>query len=616
MDATPSSLPPAESYRLLLKYMGLVPVAILVAALYFGRPVLVPLTLAMLLAFVLAPLVARLRLLGLGRVGSVVIAVVMAAGLLGSLGAFIATQAGSVAEELPLYRNNLVQKIQSFRGTAIDNGVIGRTSSLLNDLRTQILGATRAPPPRRPNQIGIRSGPNPVLVQIQEAEPTPLEVMRPVFSELISAGIVAVFVVFILLQKEDLRDRFVRLAGAGDMQRTTLALDDGAQRLSRYLLTQTMLNACFGFVISAGLWLVGIPNPSLWGLVVAIMRFVPYVGVPIAALLPAALALAVDPGWSMVLETIALFVLTEIVVGQIIEPWLYGRKMGLSPAAVVISATFWTTLWGPVGLLLATPLTMCLVVIGRYVEHLQFLDVLFGNRPVLAAEEALYLRLLGEKADEAASEAEEFLADNSLCSYFDEIALKALSLAQIDVDRGRLDYDRQLRIRNTVRELIQNLSDRGDETKSAPQESAPANVLCVAGRGPLNDAATLLLREALEECGISAKLIASNEISSLDRKTDAIICLSYLEPGTFNSARYLLRRVQRLMPGAVAIVGLWNLSADDPRYAAASSAIGDKIVTKLSAAVARIHELAQAPAPSNEEAPVSRLREPSAAQSA
>jgi predicted PurR-regulated permease PerM len=607
MDTPPSSLPPAEAYRLQLKYMALVPVAILVAALYFGRPVLVPLSLATLLAFVLAPLVARLRLLGLGRAGSVAIAVVLAASLLGSLAAFIGAQAENVAEELPLYRNNLIEKIQSIRGTAIENGVIGRTSSLLNDLRSQILGATRGQRPRPPNQFGVRTGPGPVLVQIQEAEPTPLELMRPLFSELISAGIVVVFVIFILLQKEDLRDRFVRLAGAGAMQRTTLALDDGAQRLSRYLLTQTVMNASFGFVISIGLWLIGIPNPSLWGVVVAILRFVPYVGVPIAALLPTALALAVDPGWWMVIETIALFFVTEILVGQLIEPWLYGQRMGLSPAAVVISATFWTSLWGPVGLLLATPLTMCLVVLGRYVEHLQFLDVLLGNRPVLATEEALYLRLLGEKADEAAADAEEFLTQNSLCSYFDERLLKALCLAQIDVNRGRLDYDRQLRIKDTVRELIQNLADRGEQTEPASVNAVSQPVLCVAGRGPLDEAATLLLAQVLEECGIATKLVSSSDLSALQGENKAIICVSYLEAGRFNSARYLLRRVQRLVPDGVAIVGLWNLSREDPRYAAATSGLGGNVVTMLGTAVERIQELANSPLPPDT-APV-RLRD-------
>jgi predicted PurR-regulated permease PerM len=563
----------------------------------------------MLLAFVLAPLVARLRLLGLGRIGSVVIAVALAAGLLGSLAAFIGAQAESVAEELPLYRNNLVEKIQSIRGSAIDNGVIGRTSSLLNELRSQILGATRAQPPRPPNQLGVRTGANPVLVQIQEPEPTPFEMMRPFFTELISAGIVVVFVVFILLQKGDLRDRFVRLAGAEDMQRTTLALDDGAQRLSRYLLTQTVLNASFGFAISIGLWLIGIPNPSLWGVVVAILRFVPYVGVPIAALLPTALALAVDPGWWIVIETVALFFATEIFVGQLIEPWLYGQRMGLSPAAVVISATFWTTLWGPVGLLLATPLTMCLVVLGRYVEHLQFLDVLLGNRPVLATEEALYLRLLGEKADEAAAEAEEFLAQNSLCSYFDETALKALSLAQIDVNRGRLDYDRQLRIKDTVRELIQNLADRGEQTKPASAKPVSQPVLCVAGRGPLDEAATLLLVQVLEECGIAAKLVSSGDLSALDGKNKGIVCVSYLEAGRFNSARYLLRRVQRLMPDAVAIVGLWNLPREDPRYGAATSALRSNIVTTFGAAVERIQELAKPVVPTERATPAARPRD-------
>ena len=246
--------------------------------------------------------------------------------------------------------------------------------------------------------------------------------------------IVVIFVIFILLYKEDIRDRFIRLAGAQDIQKTTLLLDEGAERLGHYLLTQTAINAVFGLIIGSGLWLIGVPHPTLWGLVVVILRFIPFVGVPLAALVPVLLALSVDPGWSMAIETVFLFTVGELIFGQAIEPWLFGRRMGLSPLAIVVAATFWTWLWGPVGLLLSTPLTMCLVVLGRHVEHLQFLDVLLGDKPPLTAEESLYIRLLGDDADQAAAEAESFIKENSLGRYYDEVALKALAIG--DADHG------------------------------------------------------------------------------------------------------------------------------------------------------------------------------------
>ncbi|HXJ00067.1 MAG TPA: AI-2E family transporter, partial [Micropepsaceae bacterium] len=394
--------------RIAFPYFGLIPAAIVVAGLYFGRPVLLPLAIAILLAFALAPFVSGLRHLGTGRVFSVLLSATLSIGMIGTIALFVASQVMQITDQLPLYQENLVQKIQTIRGSAVEDGFIARAASMLKTLREQVAGS---PPeisvPQRRTQP--RNPQAPLPVEIRQPDATPLDlflnIAGPLIVPLAGGGIVLVFVIFILLHKEDIRDRFIRLAGSGDMQRTKLLLDEGAEKLSHYLLMQTATNVVFGFVIGTGLWFIGIPNPILWGLMVTIFRFVPYIGVPLAAICPLVLALSVDPGWSMVLQTAALFLVCEIIVGQAIEPWLYGRKMGLSPVAVVISATFWTWLWGPLGLLLSTPMTMCLVVLGRHVEHLRFLDVLLGDRPPLAAEEALYLRLLGDDADEAAIEA-------------------------------------------------------------------------------------------------------------------------------------------------------------------------------------------------------------------
>jgi hypothetical protein len=401
-------------------------------------------------------------------------------------------------------------------------------------------------------------------------------------------ALVLVFVGFILLQKDDLRDRFVRLVGSRDMQRTTVALDEAANRLARYLFAQTCINACFGCLIGLGLWLIGIPNAGLWALMSMLFRFVPYVGVPIAFFFPFALALAVDPGWSKMVWTMALYGGLEAITGQAIEPFLYGRSMGLSSVAVVVAVLFWTWLWGPVGLLLSTPLTMCFVVLGRHVESLKFLDVMLGDQPALSFEESLYLRMLAEDPDEAADEAEAFLRDNSLSSYYDEVAARALMLAQADVNRGVLDPLRQSRIRDAIKGLIHNLAHRKDDDAAAQDEPPPSwrnqPVLCVAGRGPLDEAAALLLVDMLAKYSIGARVVSSDEtsvarIAQLDSEGVRLACVSYLEPGTFKNARYQVRRLKRHLSEVPVLAVFWGLSEDNSRYLDSIEATECDIVT-------------------------------------
>ena len=528
------------------------------------------------------------------------IAVAAATLVIGGIAIFVTLQAENVATELPQYRTNIIAKIETIRGNTLERGVIARTAAFLDELRQRIVGSRPDLTSRGPSVVASQDGQT-TRVQIAPAAPSPLEMMGPVVDLGVFLGIIFLFVIFLLLQKEDLRDRFVRLVGPNDMQRTAMALDDGAKRLSRYLLMQTIMNATFGSIIATALWLMGLPSPALWGVMVTVLRFAPYVGVPIAAILPISIAFAVDPGWGMVLATIGVFLVTEITIGQFIEPWLYGRQVGLSPAAVVISATFWTSLWGPVGLVLSTPLTMCLVVIGRYVKHLQFLDILLGDRPVLSTEEALYLRLLGDKVDEAAAEAEEFLSDNSVGAYFDDIAVKALALANADAVRGRLDYDRQVGIKNTVEELIQDISPRS-EPGALPGEAPTATIICLAGRGPLNVAATLLLEVALKEVKIYPQLVLSSaefvkmDCSKLPEDGETIVCLSLLDSNPAH-ARFLSRRVLQKLPRAHMVLGCWSLSSSDPAISAVADTTGLDVVTTSSEAVQYIEQRITAPAP-------------------
>ena len=623
-SAHSEAMPPSSPLRLCATLLS---AAIIVGALYFGRDIFVPLALAILLSFALMPLVSLLRRWNFGRVPSVGATVLLAFLVIFGIGAVIGSQITYLAECLPQYQSNVETKIESLRGGSVLGDVFGRATRMLRDLRGEIA----APPVALVAALTPNAGlpPNPLPVEIHQPDPGPFELIQrvsaPLLRPLTTGGIVIVFVVLFLLQREDLRDRFIRLAGARDLQRTTRALDDAGRRLSRYLVTQTALNASFGFFIGLGLMLIGVPNFLLWGFLAMLLRYVPYIGPVIAAGFPLVLALAVDPGWSMVALTAALFLVAEMVTGQILEPVLYGHSTGLSAVAVVIAAAFWTWLWGPVGLLLSTPLTLCLVVLGRYVERLAFLDVALGDRPALSPEEGFYQRVLAGDPDEAADQAEAFLKTRPLSAYYDEVAMKGLALAQHDVNHGTLERQRRIWIRDAVAGVIDDLSEYDDawpERKEEPEEVeenpsalppvlaaedlAPdwraLPVLCVAGRGVLDEAAASMLRQLLDKHGIGARAIASEAASTanlfqLDVAGVQLALLSYLEPGGLTNARYLVRRLRRKLPRARIVLGFWTFDAEAATALDAVTVTGcDAVVTSLHEAVTLIVAAAAPPA--------------------
>ncbi|HLJ64016.1 MAG TPA: AI-2E family transporter [Stellaceae bacterium] len=558
-----------------------------IAALYFARAIFEPLALAILLSFALGPLVLGLRRCHLGRVTSVMTAVVLAFLVIFALGALIGSQIASLAEEVPHYQSNIVKKIQSLRGSAAENGLVAGASEMLTTLGNEI---AKTPPPEEKTPANTQAPLPPLPVEIHQPEPTALEIMETIVGPLLqpfaATGITIMFVIFFLLQREDLRDRFIRLAGGQDMQRTTQALDDAGRRLSRYLLMQSAINATVGIVIGTGLWIVGVPNPVLWGTFTMLLRFVPYIGPVIAASFPATLALAVDPGWSMLLWTLALFLVIEPIAGQVVEPVVYGNSTGLSAVAVVVAAAFWTWLWGPIGLLLSTPLTLCLAVLGRHVERLEFLAILLGDQPALSPEENFYQRLLANNPDEAAYQAQAFLKENNpLVVYYDKVVIKALALAQRDINRGALDHERRTQIKETIDEVIDDLADHASASPGSRE------VLCIAGRSSLDEAVAAMLAQLL---GAVAHLVNVRDVmaavpSALDVHGAKIACLSYLEPTGFTNARYLVRRLRRKLPETKILVGFWTMTQDEVRRRDALKETGaDIVVTTLEDAVEAI----------------------------
>jgi predicted PurR-regulated permease PerM len=448
----------------LRELVGMVAAAIAVAALYFGREVLIPVTLAMLLSFVLSPLVELLRRIWLGRILSVVLAVVLALGLILALGSAIGTQVAQLSGNLLQYQATIETKISGLRKATID-----KFSAKLGSFASQLTGSpprseAPAPAPAGTPSQGQQQKPVPVVIAQPAASVLNIgkSVLEPMLYPMATAGIILVVTIFALLQKEDLRDRAIRLLGSGDLHRTTVAMDEAGRRLSRYFLTQLGLNASFGIIVGAGLYFIGVPNPLLWGILGTLLRFVPYVGSWIAAALPIVLAAAVEPGWSMAIWTAVLYTVTELVIGQAVEPLVYGHSTGLSPVAVIITAIFWTWIWGPIGLIISTPLTLCLVVLGRHIERLAFFDVLLGDRPALTPTESLYQRMLAGDPDEAEEQAERYLADQPLSSYYDEVVLQALRLAANDTLRGTLEPPRLERFVASMDELIHDLGERTD----------------------------------------------------------------------------------------------------------------------------------------------------------
>ena len=577
--------------------------AMIIAMLYFGREIFVPIALAILLSFVLAPLVAILQRIHVPRGFAVVSVVILAFALIFAMGSLLATQLTQLAGDLPRYQSTISEKIQSFRDTKAGRGTLERASDMLKDLSKELDKPKDAVPARAPSSIVSPNSTRPqtpVPVEVRQPDPGALESLRTLISPLIhplaTTGIIIIFVIFILIQREDLRNRIIRLAGSYDLQRTTAALDDAARRLSRLFLTQLIVNGAFGVVIGIGLWLIGIPSAILWGILAAVLRFVPYIGAVIAAAFPLALAVAVDPGWSMLLWTLALFIIVEPVVGHVIEPMVYGRSTGLSPVAVVASATFWTALWGPIGLVLATPLTVCLVVLGRHVERLEFLDVMFGDRPALSPPEIFYQRMLAGDPTEAAEKAEQFLKERSLASYYDEVALKGLQLAQVDAERGALDPERLTKIRDAVSEFASDLSDQDDRppakvnlttdaeassavesvAENAAHENLPVlskenlplewrgehPVLCLAGRSLIDEAAAIMLAQLSTAHGLAARVegpeaLSTTNVFRLETTGVAIVCLVYLDASGPAHMRYSVRRLRRKLPKATIILGCW-----------------------------------------------------------
>ena len=548
--------------------VGLAVTAIVVAALYLAQDVLVPITLAVMLSFVLSPLTNLLRGLGLWRVPSVVLSILLALAVIGALGTLIGSQAAGLAEDAPRYAEAIEQKVEGVQAFATSRlGFLLRAFGAPGE--TAPAPPSQALPPARGRTRAAAPVPQaPVLVELARPRTSALTVARtilePVLAPLETTFLVFIVAVFILLQKEDLRDRFIRVFGSTDLHRTTLALDEAGERLSRFFIAQLGINASFGLVIGLGLWAIGIPTPALWGGLAGLLRFVPYIGPLLGVVPPLALAAAIDPGWGTAARVAMLFVAVEPLTAYVVEPLLYGHSTGLSPASVIVAAIFWTWLWGPIGLILSTPLTLCFVVMGRHVRSLEFFDVLLGDRPPLSAVDTFYQRILADNPDDALAKAESLLGDRSLLDYYDSVVLPALKLAAADEAIGKLTRQRSAEMSRSMLAVIDELCEHVDVGPAADRGPAwPGVVACVAGRGPFDDTVAAMLAQLLEQRGVASRRVSHNAVSrdviaDLDIAGIDAFVVSYLElAGTPTRLRSLVKRLRAHAPAARIVVGLW-----------------------------------------------------------
>jgi predicted PurR-regulated permease PerM len=593
---------PRNGLRKLQPVIVLATLVVVIACLYFARPVFIPVSLAVLLTFLLNPLVNALERHRLPRIAAVVVTVLLAFTLLGGIGWLLYAQVTTLANDLPQYKHNITSKIRDLR-RAGKGGSLEKAQSTVKEVMGEL---------QKDEQGAARKKPAPVVVEQSPSElwkiPTTL---GPLLELLATAGLVVVLVIFMLIERQRLVDRLIRLGGYGRLTVTTRVLNESAERITRYLLMQTLINSGFGVAIGLGLSLVGVPYALLWGVLAGVFRFIPYVGPWLGASLPVVTSLAVFPGWMQPLEVLGVFIVTELVIYLVIEPLLYSHSAGVSPLALLVSVAFWTWLWGPIGLILGTPLTVCLVVLGKYVPELGFVVVLLGDEEVITPDAALYQRLLKGDEDEAFEVVETYVKTHPLEKVYDDVVLPALGRVRSDEARGALNEAEARAVVEAAREMVDDLADTvvpaaasrdaGGDT-SAPDVEVTEALACPA-RGEIDEIALRMLRQLLDPSRVrlhvaSAARLSSEVIAIAGERAPSIIVLGSVAPGGLAQIRYLCKRLRARFPDVKIIVGRWCPDArlEDARAGLVNAGVTDISVTLLQTRD-QILALSQAPVP-------------------
>jgi predicted PurR-regulated permease PerM len=591
-------VPGSKSWqRAIVTLTGVLVFAVVVFSLYWARTVFIPVAFAIFLAFVLTPLVRILERLRLNRIVAVLVVLILTISLFAAAGLAVFKQARDLAHELPAYTENIKTKIAYLSHLGEGSAVTGQFRQMVNEIASALQSEGATVEPQKP-------GAEPDVAPGEEGKPLHVVVdshstvwvsrltsyLNPVLETLGQAAFAAVLFIFMLCKREDLRNRFLWLVGHGHLTTTTRAVDDVVQRLSHYLFAQFIINLTYGLIVSFGLWSIGVHHAFLWGSLGGALRYVPYLGAPVAALFPIALSMVQFPGWMQPLAVIGLIVTVELLTANIIEPIFFGHSMGVSEVTLLISAAIWTYLWGPVGLVLAMPITVCLVVIGEYVPGLEFVAVLLGDRPALRPHVALYQRLTARDQDEASHIAETYVKDRPCASLYDELLIPVLRQARQDASREVLaesDLEFMLQAAREISEEIESLPGKPEESSVPAPTGERVRIVGLSARDEFDRVVLEMLCRVLpaEKWDLElapSTLLASEAIPYVETHDPAIVCISCLRPGGLAHTRYLCKRLRTLFPDKHLLVGCWGLNPEEKEDLEALVAAGaDKVLSTL-----------------------------------
>ncbi|RYD20285.1 MAG: AI-2E family transporter [Verrucomicrobiaceae bacterium] len=576
--------------------------AFVIAVLYFGRELLVPIALATLLTFMCAPMVSRLQR-WIGRIGAVLCVVAMICAATLGAGWILTRQAVDLASQLPNYKENISVKLRSIQ--IPEKGPLSRVSETLEDLKKDLPGAENS---LSSKASAATNQPEPAPVRIVSGKDERVELMQvmlaPVLGPLGTASLVLLLLVFMLLQREDLRNRFIRLIGQGRISATTRAMDDAGSRVSKYLVMQLVVNVTYGIPVAIGLYFIGVPNAILWGALATVLRFIPYVGPWVAAAFPVLLSLTVSPSWMPPLLTIGLFIVLEILSNNVMEPWLYGSSTGVTPIALIVAALFWTWLWGPVGLVLATPLTVCLVVIGRHTPRLAFLSVALSDEEPLTPAEDFYQRIHRAGDHEGMELVDTYLKANPPGALFDSVLIPVISSSERDHRLGILESEQIEFIHTGLRDVLDELELRTIQPEGADTMGAPS-ICCIPAKALRDELAGDMLVQLLQQSGHAASNASSRMTSGelagwVEDILPHVVCISVVSPSTATHARYLCTKLRASVPDLKIVVGMWG----DAEDAAAATKVlresgADEVLSTVTEAATRIAALVPLPASIN-----------------
>ncbi|HKJ87537.1 MAG TPA: AI-2E family transporter, partial [Gammaproteobacteria bacterium] len=547
-----------------------------VALLYIGSNVLIPIVVAAMLSSLLAPVANRLERLHLGRIGSALVVAIFLAVIGAAVAGVVSRQVVVLADSLPDYRANIVQRIEGIRTQG--STVLSRALKAFREVRREVSkenGGGKSAPSTKPSQ-GATRGPQerkPIPVQIQ-AEPTSevLAIIRNYGSALIQpigmAGLVFIYIIFFLVYREDLRERLIRLAGVSRINVTFDALDEASSRISHFLRAQVIINVTYGIPVGLGLWFLGVPNAALWGILATLLRFIPYLGPWVAAGLPVLLSLAVFDGWIRPLEVLGLFLALELTSNNVVEPWLYGASTGLSPVAVLFAVVFWSALWGMVGLVVAIPLTACLVVLGRYVPGLRFLPVMLGREPALPPDAAFYYRLFAGDGNGATRLLSEHCGRHGREAGLDAVVIPAMRLIQQNRAQGSLAASRVAELVPLAGQAVLPLfPDLWELPEPTTEIGGTADLIGIPAHDEIDEFVTRILVALLEEDGARAHCLPAGTlvgelITLLPRAHRSVLCISTVRTANTHRIRYMRKRLRAWRPEWPLLIGSWGQSPE------------------------------------------------------